>query len=516
MTGQKTTKPEVDERISALISNTSAVRAITGAVEGTLGPLGLDTMLVDHTGDIVITNAGVTILDLMEVSHPAARMMINIARAQHEEIGDGTTTAIIMAGTIVNEGLSKILKGVPVTRIIDGMRKGINEAIKKFKNKSVPVNYPDDPAIKQVAVIAGRGNEDIAENATKAALLVGKEKLLDPSFKLKESVVAVEGAKNEVFQGIILKKKPVNEAMPRNLGNVKILCIDDPLDVEKPEEGSLGTELGLRHYIEKQKQFIENIKKIVSLGIKFILVSRGISDRAEEILTDNGVLVITRLTSRQMRRVCEHTGTIAVRRSTLDRSKNDLSGYLGFAGKVVYDRKHKNIRILEGAGKPVATFLVGASTSEVVEEMERIACDAVSAIQAAVRGGIVAGGGASELAISRTLDSMRNTTSGMSAYGVDCVVEALKRPIAQIIQNAGFNPLEKVEEVISAQTNLDEENLGFDCETGHVVNMIEMKVVDPTLVKLYALKAAGEVAQAILRINTIIKMKNNQSVISEL
>ncbi len=168
----------------------------------------------------------------------------------------------------------------------------------------------------------------------------------------------------------------------------------------------------------------------------------------------------------------------------------------------------KNVRVLGGGGKPAATFLVGAPTLEVVEEKERIAADAVSAVQAAVRGGVVAGGGAVELALAARLKDYRSSINGMSAHGVDCVIEALKQPMSRIIQNSGFNPLEKLEEVISAQINENNENLGLDCDTGEVVDMISMQVIDPALVKLHAIKAAGEVARAILRINTIIKMRD--------
>lgn len=509
MSSQKNmNRPEVEDRLSALISNASAIRAITGAVEGTIGPRGLDTMMVDGMGDIIITNAGVTILERMDVSHPAARMMINIARAQHDEVGDGTTTATIMAGTLVGEGLARILKGVPVTRIIDGMIKGVNRALEELKNKSIPLDYPDDPLIGKVALIAGRGQEDIAEKATRAARMLGLEKLMERSFKFRDSVVAVEGADNEVFEGIIIKKKPLNRAMPLEIKEACILCLDDSMEVEKPREGSLGTEAGFRQFVEKQKEFEKNLKKIVSMGVNIILVTRGVSDKAEEILTDAGVMVLSRLTSRQMRRACEHTGAVALKATALDRRGEEIERSLGSAREVICDLKLKNVRILGGGGKPAATFLVGAPTMEVVEEKERIACDAVSAVQAAIRGGVVAGGGAVELALAAKLQEFRSSIVGMSAHGVDCVIEALKQPMSRIIQNAGFNPLEKLEEVISAQINGKNDNLGLDCDTGEVVDMISMQVIDPALVKLHAIKAAGEVARAILRINTIIKMRN--------
>ncbi|HWJ03894.1 MAG TPA: TCP-1/cpn60 chaperonin family protein, partial [Verrucomicrobiae bacterium] len=168
------------------------------------------------------------------------------------------------------------------------------------------------------------------------------------------------------------------------------------------------------------------------------------------------------------------------------------------------------VRILSGAGKPMATVLVGAATAEVVGERERIAKDAASSVQAAVQAGVVPGGGAVELALAREVERVRQDTRGMAAYGVLCVVEALKRPFTQIVLNAGFNPLEKLGDVIAAQVEMHKDSLSVDCDSGEVVDMMENGVVDPALVKIHALKAAGEVAEAILRIDTIIRKRESE------
>jgi archaeal chaperonin len=173
------------------------------------------------------------------------------------------------------------------------------------------------------------------------------------------------------------------------------------------------------------------------------------------------------------------------------------------------DEKLEQLRILSGKGKPSATVLVGASTSEVVGERERIAKDAASSVQAAVLGGLVPGGGSIELAIAREVEKVRQDTRGMTAYGVECVVEALKRPFTQIVLNAGFNPLEKLGDVIAAQVERQKDSLAMDCDTGEVIDMLEVGILDPAPVKIHALKAAGEVAEAILRIDTIIKKRDN-------
>ncbi len=500
---------EIDEKLAALLTNASAVRAIASAVEGTIGPKGLDTLLVDRFGEVVITNDGMTILTKMDVNHPAAKMVINTAKAQEEEVGDGTTTATIMAGGLLSEGVNQAARGVPVTRIIDGVKAGVKRAMQVVEEKAVKVRGVDDPLLHKVALVAGRDNEDIAELVVSAAKMVGKEKLLDQRFKLAETITAKEGAQNEVFAGIIVDKERLNEEMPESLDSPKVLAVDDALEPEEVEEEALATEAGFQRYLDLQEEFKANLAKVVGLGVRFIIVDKGISDIAEEALTDAGVIVVTRVSSAELRKVCEHTGARAIKRTGLKKPAEELVKYLGSADRVYEDQKLENIRVLGGKGKPMATILVGASTGEVRGERERICTDAASSVQAAVRGGVVAGGGAIELACAREVEKMRLSQKGMQAYGLLCVVEALKRPMAQIVANAGFNPLEKVGDAMARQTEDGNDNLAVDCDTGEIVDMLGIGVIDPAPVKSHALKAAMEIACAILRIDTIIKKKDD-------
>jgi chaperonin GroEL (HSP60 family) len=498
---------EVDERLAALLTNSNAVRAITAAVEGTIGPKGLDTMLVDRFGEVIITNDGVTILDKMDVNHPAAKMLINIAKAQQAEVGDGTTTATIMAGGLVAEGVGQVLRGVPVARVIEGVKYGVNCAVEQVKKRGRQVESIDDPVLTNIAMIAGREHRDIAELVVSAARLIGLEKLAEPNFKLSDIITAEEGAENEVFLGVIVDKERMSKDMPQTLEDVKLLLVDDALEPEEIDDEALGTEAGFKRYIELQDEFKNNIKKIVELGVHVVAVDRGVHDSAEEILTDAGIMVIQRVANKDMRRVAEHTGARVIKRTGLKKDISDLTKYLGLADKVYEDEKLEQIRILGGKGKPMATILVGAATEAVVGERERIAKDAASSVQAAAKGGYLPGGGSVEIAIAREVEKARENIKGMAAYGVDCVANALKRPLSQIVENAGFNPLEKVEEVIAAQTEKGSDSLGIDCDTGEVDDMLTRGVIDPVPVKLHAIKAAGEVAVAILRIDTIIKKR---------
>lgn len=499
---------EVDEKLAALMTNASAVAAIAAAVEGTIGPKGLDTMLVDRFGDVVITNAGVTILDKMDVNHPAARMLINIAKAQQEEIGDGTTTATIVAGALVAEGVNQVIRGVPVARVIEGMRVGVRTALKSVEQRSRQITGTDDQMLERIAYISGREHEDIAHLVVSAARLIGCDKLQDKSFRLSDTIIAEEGAENEVFMGVILEKERLNKQMPKELQDVRLLIIDDALEPEEIEEEALGTETGFGKYLELQQEFKLNLEKLIALGVNLVLVDRSVHDLAEEMLTDANVMVLSRVSARELRKAAEHTGARMIKRTALKKDSAEIERYLGRAESVFEDEKLGQVRLIGGAGRPMATVLVGAATAEVVGERERIAKDAASSTQAAIRGGYVPGGGSVELAAARDVERSRETMKGMAAYGVDCVAAALRRPLSQIVANAGFNPLEKVEDVIALQAEQSKDSLAINCDDGTVTDMLALGVVDPTLVKLHALRAAGEIAEAILRIDTIIKKKD--------
>lgn len=503
---------EIDERLAALINNANAVRAIASAVEGTIGPKGLDTMLVDKFGNVVITNAGVTILDLMEVNHPAAKMLINVAKAQHQEIGDGTTTATLMAGALIAHGVEQVIKGVPVARIIEGLRFGTQEVLKVFRDQGKDISDVNDPLLKQVALVAGREHEDIADLVVEAAALIGREKLVDPYFKLSETICSTVGAENKVFLGVIINKERLNRQMPQMVKNARILIIDDALEPEELEDEALSTELGFNRYLALRQEFADNLHKIPDLGVNVVLVDRGINDTAEEIFSDLGIMAVQRVSNKELRRVAEHTGARIIKRTGLKKEISELKNYLGTAGRILEDEKLGQIFIEEGYGKPMATIQVGAATEEVVGERARIAKDAAASVQVAVRGGVLPGGGAIELAALREVEKNRPQLRGMAAYGVDCVAEALKKPFSQIVFNAGFNPLEKLGDVVGAQAEANIPSLAVNCETGQIEDMFALGVIDPALVKIHAFKAAAEVAEAILRIDTIIKMKAEEEI----
>ncbi|MBQ1188672.1 MAG: TCP-1/cpn60 chaperonin family protein, partial [Peptococcaceae bacterium] len=481
------------------------------AVESTIGPKGLDTMLVDQFGNVVITNDGVTILNMMEVNHPVARMLIHSINAQQEEVGDGTTTAALMAGEMVVHGLEQVTKGVPVAQVLTGLRYGVKEACRLMEKEAVLVGSLDTGQLYNIAYVAGREDTSIAKLIMEGAALIGQEKLLDTGFRFSQRVQAVEGADSEVVNGVFVTKERLTRQMPLSLeGNLKIMVLDDALEPEELNHSAMATESGFQQYLILKEQFKTNIQKLIETGVQAVFVDRGADDAAVELLEEAGVLVVARLPHKELVDLAEHCGAKLLKRSSLQKPAEELEKYFGSAQSIIGNEKLHHIKVLGGGGKAMATILVGATTGEVVGEKERIAKDAAASVQSALQRGLVSGGGAAELAVARQLEQSKNALSGMAVFGADCVIAALKKPFMHIVANAGFNPLEKLGDVHKAQELQQNSHLSINCDTGRIDDMYIAGVVDPLYVKLHGLKTAGEVAEAILRINIIVKKKEYQ------
>ncbi|MFC7681479.1 TCP-1/cpn60 chaperonin family protein [Paenibacillus sp. GCM10028914] len=501
-----------DERHSTLINNSNAVRAVTSAVEGTLGPKGLDVMLVGSRGEVVITNDGVTILDKMDVTHPAARLLIQVARAQQEKIGDGTTTATVLAGALVQEGVAQIVRGVPASKVVEGMRQGIDMALRYLSERVRIIDGLNDPLLERTAFVAGRERHDIVQLVMEAAAKAGIDRLRDPSYSLADSIIALEKADNEVYEGILLRQKPLFTREQQEYDDAKVLVLLDALEPDDLDEEVLTTEAGFEKYMDLRKVFASDLERLSAVSVKLILLEKGIHPDAEQFCLDHGIMVVPRVSRADIRRVCDMTGAVPVRRTALHKDPDQLISVLGYTPQAAYDESLERVRLKSDiSGERVVTIIVGASTSEVVGEAARIACDAASALQAAVAGGVLPGGGTSELAVSYELDRHREVQKGMEAFGIEAVSTALRKPMSQILLNAGYNPLEKMEEVRAAQIRLGTDSMGIDCDTGVVINYEDKGIVDPALVKLHGLRAAGEVAAAVLRIHHVIKMRETGS-----
>ena len=390
--GERSGAASGNERLAALMANAAAVVAIASAVEGTLGPKGLNTMLVDRYGEVTITNDGATILERMEINHPAAGLVIATARAQAEQVGDGTTTATLLAAALVSEGVKHVRNGVPVIKVIEGLRAAMLAAAQYLQGQTAALDSTDDPRLRQAALIAGRGDEQLADLAVQAAQLLGLERLRQDDFRLAETVVAKEGAPTGLVAGLVLEQSRMSRLMPGEVAPATVLLVDDALEPEEMEAEALGTEAGFQRYLKLQEEFRQGLEGVPAVGANCVFVRRGISDAAEELFTAAGVLAVRRVSGRDLVRLAEATGARPVKRAALRRPAEELRGVLGRAERVWESERLGHLQVLGGGGEPAVTLLVGAATREVRQERLRIAQDAAAALQAAVQGGVLAGG----------------------------------------------------------------------------------------------------------------------------
>ena len=496
------------ERSTALDNNVQAIKAVVSAVEGTIGPKGMDCMIVDEQGQFIVTNDGVTILMEMDVTHPAALMMVNAAYAQQCQAGDGTTTMTIIAGAIIDSTVYHIQRGVSVHKLIEGIKIGISEAIEYIESVSIPIDEGNQGLLRSVAWVAGRGNHEIVDLVYKGAQMIHPDKMKVKGYHFGDHIVAIEGTENEILKGILIDRKPLNHQNYFHLEKAKVFIIDDSLQPEELGEELLNTENGFNQYIENRRQFEKWIEKIIEMKVNAIFIDRSVDEYGEQALMDAGIMVVHSILNEQLLELARYTGTTPIKKNILNKQLDELEKYCGYAGIIDYDPQLEHIKIAESLGEPMVKIIISASTGPVVRERERVAKDAASALQAASKHGIVTGGGAIELACAVHLETLRNRVPGTAKYGIDCVIDGLKRPIHHMIDNAGYNPLEKLEIAIQQCRDNKSPHIGIDCESGEIKDLFIHGIVDPSWVKITALRTACEIAEAILKINVIIKGKN--------
>ncbi len=504
---------------SVLSSNLNIIKSIADAVKGTFGPQGLDVMLIDQFGEYTVTNDGVKILSLIETNHPAAKMLIEAAKTQEAEVGDGTTTVTILTEAILSEAVKQVEKGVPITKLIEGIKLGLAKILKILENETYKIDNLEDAKLHNIALIAGREEIDLVNLVLQASAEIGLEKLKDPNFKFAKTIIAKPQAKSELIKGVIINKNKTNAGMPSQVREAKVLIFDDNLAPEDLPQEAIGTEQGFAQFKNLQQSFLTGLKRAIDLGVKLVLIDGNLHPYAEEMFVGAGIIAVQRVRSSELHRAAEFTKSQIASRRTLNLSPQELQKYLGFV-ELAEEDSHLGFIRLEGKNKytsseplnieGMSTLIIGASTEAVANEKERIATDIASSIQAALRGGVIAGGGIAELGLISALEELKkekNQNLSLAYYGIDCLISALKKPLSQICLNAGLNPLEKVTEVLAAQNRQSNKNLGLNFNTGEIVCMLELGILDPTLVKISALKTACEVVIQILKVSIIIKSR---------
>jgi len=502
-------------------ANIMAAQIVAESVKSALGPRGMDKMLVDSFGDVTITSDGRTVLDEMDIQHPAAKMMVEVAKTQDDEVGDGTTTSVIIAGELLAKAEILIEKNVHPTVIIDGYRKAAEKALETLKKIAIKVSPTDKKAIKKAAMtsmasklVAG-SRDYLGDIATDAVLQVAVK--TGDGYKVDIDNVKVEKKPGEsltdtkLINGIVLDKEAVHSGMPKRVEKAKIALIDTALEIEKTEfDAKINIESPeqMDAFLKQEENMIKDmVEKLVSKGATVILCQKGIDDLAQHFLSRKGILAVRRVKKSDMSALAKATGGQVVT------NINDLSAKdLGYA-QLVEERKIGDAKMtfIEGCKNPLAvTILIRGGTERIVDEADRSLHDALCVVGDIVEEPkILAGGGAPEMEVSKALKEYADTLPGREQLAVMQFAEALEAIPTTLAENAGLDPIDIISE-LRAQHDKGKVWAGVDVNTGKVGDMEKAGVFEPIVVKKQIIKSCSEAACLILKIDDVIasgKMK---------
>ena len=494
--------------------NILAGRIIAETVRTTLGPKGMDKMLVDELGDIVVTNDGVTILKEMSVEHPAAKMLIEVAKTQEKEVGDGTTTAVVIAGELLRKAEELLDQNIHPSVIINGYEMARNKAIEELKSIAKDVKPDDVEMLKKIAMtsITGKGAEKAREQLAEIVVDAVRAVVDEETGKVDKDLIKVEkkeGAPIEettLIRGVVIDKERVNPQMPRKVENAKIALLNCPIEVKETEtdaEIRITDPAKLMEFIEQEEKMIKDmVEKIAATGANVVFCQKGIDDLAQHYLAKKGILAVRRVKKSDMEKLAKATGAKIITNID-DLTPEDL----GEAG-LVEERKVAGDAMIfvEQCKHPKAvTILVRGSTEHVVEEVARAIDDAIGVVKCALEEGkIVAGGGATEIELAKRLRKFSETVAGREQLAVKAFADALEVIPRTLAENSGLDPIDMLVKLRAAHEKEGGEVCGLDVFEGEVVNMLEKGVVEPLKVKTQAIDSATEASVMLLRIDDVI------------
>jgi len=496
-------------------NNIAAAKAVADAVKTTLGPKGMDKMLVDSIGDIVITNDGVTILEEMEIEHPAAKMMVEVAKTQNEETGDGTTTSVILAGELLKNAEQLLDQEVHPTVITKGFKIAKEEALKLLEKLSKPVTLEDTENLKKIAITAMSGKSvekaspKIASLVVEAVRSVAEKKdgkiVVDTDNIKRLKKHGASSEETELIRGIAIDKEVVHPGMPKAVKDAKIALLDVALEVKEPETDAqirITSPEQMQAFLEQeQKMLKEMVEKIVESGANVVFCQKGIDDVAQHYLAKKGILACRRVKQSDMEALAKATGSRIV--SNLEDLTEEDLGY----AKLVEERKigGEEVTFVTGCKDPKAvTMLVRGSTEHVVDEVDRSIEDAIGAVASAVEvGKILPGAGAPEAEVSKQLKEFAEKFSGREQLAIKAFADALEIVPRTLAENAGLDPIDILVQ-LRAVHEQGKSTYGINIFEGRIEDAFEYGVVEPLKVKTQAINSAAEAAEMILRIDDVI------------
>ena len=510
--------PENIERVmgrDAQRNNILAAKLVSDAVKTTLGPKGMDKMLVDSIGDITVTNDGVTILEEMEIEHPAAKMMVEIAKTQESEVGDGTTTAVMLAGKLLENAEKLLDMKIHPTVITKGYNLAALKA-KEFLNEvAIDVSLNNREELKSIAM-TGKGAESVKEKF--AEIIVDAVAQIEDNGKIDIGNIKIEKNKSnaventELIKGIVIDKERVSIDMPSKILNAKIALISEALEIKNLEGDakiSVTDPNQLQNFLDREeiilKQMVDKIKKS---NANVIFCQKGIDDMVQYYLAKSKIYACRRVAKSDMENLARATG------GKIISNLNDLTELELGRAELVEEIKHgeEAMTYVRGCENPKAlTILIHGGSEHVIDEMERAIKDGLGDVAAVIKNKkVVAGAGAVEIEIARRLRKFANSLTGREQLAVQEFANALEFIPLTLAENAGLDPIDVLTELKSMHNN-GEINAGINIFTNRVENSIKAGIIEPMKIKTQAISSATEVAVMILRIDDVLASKSGKS-----
>ncbi len=493
-------------------SNIRAGKAVANSVRTTLGPKGMDKMLVGSSGDVTITNDGATILDTMDIEHPAAQMIVEVAQTQEVEVGDGTTTAAVLAGELLSQAEELLDDDLHPTVIVEGYHEAARLAQEAIDEQVLDIDLDDD-ILQSVAEssMTGKGTGDVAadilaERVVSAVQQVATDDGVDRDDIRIHTQTGAASSATELVDGVILSEAPANANMPRQVTNGSVAILETELDVRTSEadaEYSISSVDQLNAAVEAEDSELRGYAKALSeAGVDVVFCTKSIDDRVAGYLADAGILAFSSVSSKKSKALAKATG--AKHLGTVDDIEADDLGSLDSISIETYG--DDDVAFVDGgADSNYVTLFVRGSTDHVVDELERALNDAIDVVIAALdKGGVVGGAGASEIAISAYVRSRAASIEGRKQLAIEAFASAVDSLPRTLAENTG---MDAIDALVDLRGRHDSEGIAGIVATGRsgeIGDPVEAGIIDPAAVKREAVKSATEAATMILRIDDVI------------
>jgi thermosome len=501
-------------------NNIMAARVIGEVLKTTLGPKGMDKMLIDSLGDITITNDGAAILKEIDVEHPAAKMMVEIAKTQDDMVGDGTTTAVVLASELLKKAEELLDQNIHPIILVSGYRKASQKAIEVLNKIAIPLDVNDRKTLLKVALTSmsskavGAAREHLAEISIDAVKQIAEQRG-DKTIADIDNIQLIKKTgksliETQLIRGIIIDKEVVNPGMPKIKENAKIALLESALEIEKTEisaEIRIKDPSQMKAFLDQETDMMKGmVTKIKASKADVVFCQKGIDDMVQHFLSKEGIMAARRVKESDMEKLARATGGRII--SGLDDLK---PADLGMAG-LVEERKigdDKMIFVEKCKDPHSVAILVRAGLERMVDEAERAMIDSLSVISDVIENNkIVAGGGAVEIEVAKELRKYATKVGGREQLAVEAFAEAVEVIPRTLAENAGLEPIDILVELRSKHDTQDGKNIGINVFTGKLQNSIDNGVIEPLVVKEQAIKSAAESAAMILRIDDIITAKS--------